>query len=64
MNDRLLNLKSVLRETDLSRSSILDFVKAGTFPAPVKVGPRAVRWRYSEIQEWIAGLTKADQLEG
>ena len=37
----------------LSRSSIYAAVKAGTFPAPVRIGVRAVAWRISEIEQWL-----------
>lgn len=38
----------------LSRSSIYAGVKAGTFPAPVRIGARAVAWRLSEVEQWLA----------
>jgi prophage regulatory protein len=28
-------------------------VKAGTFPAPVRIGARAVAWRVSEVEQWL-----------
>lgn len=37
----------------LSRSSIYAAVKAGTFPAPYRIGARAVAWRVSEIEQWL-----------
>lgn len=37
----------------LSRSSIYAAVKAGTFPAPVRIGARAVAWRLSDIEQWL-----------
>jgi prophage regulatory protein len=37
----------------LSRSTIYAAVKAGTFPAPVRIGARAVAWRVSEVEQWL-----------
>jgi prophage regulatory protein len=37
----------------LSRSSIYAGIKAGTFPAPYRIGARAVAWRVSEIEQWL-----------
>ena len=53
--DRLLNMAEVLEVTGLSRSSIYSLMRQGGFPEPLKAGPRAVRWRLSEIEEWQTG---------
>ncbi len=37
----------------MSRSSIYAGVKAGTFPAPIRIGVRAVAWRISDIDSWL-----------
>ena len=57
--DRLLNMAEVLEVTGLSRSSIYSLMRQGVFPEPLKVGPRAVRWRLSEIEEWQATRSRA-----
>ena len=38
----------------LSRSTIYLMIKRGEFPAPVRLGRRAVAWRVSDIENWIA----------
>lgn len=43
----------VERETGLARSTIYDRVKAGTFPAPVKIGVHSVGWRVADIDAWL-----------
>ena len=53
MLDRLLRLEEVLRHTGLSRSELYRKIQIGEFPRPVRVGKRAVRWRESEVEEWI-----------
>ncbi len=34
-------------------------VKAGTFPAPVKLSARVTAWRVEDIREWIRSRTAA-----
>ncbi len=53
MIDRLIRRPEVQRLTGLSRSSLYEMIAAGKFPAPVRIGPRAVAWRESEIHKWI-----------
>lgn len=43
--------------TGLSRSTIYKFMKDGTFPKAVKIGPRAVGWRQADIEDWLSNLT-------
>jgi len=40
----------------ISRSAWLNGVKAGVYPAPVKIGSRAVAWRAMDIEEWLNSL--------
>ena len=51
---RILRLPVVIHRTALSRSTIYKFIAAGRFPKPVRLGPRAVGWLESEIDDWIA----------
>jgi len=54
-NDRpqLVRLKEAIRLTSFSRSSIWRGIKDGTFPAPIKIGKRAIAFRQSELEQWI-----------
>ena len=49
MEDRLIRRQEVEEMTGLSRSTIYRHKKEGMFPEPVRIGPRAVRWRHSDI---------------
>lgn len=49
----ILRIKSCETKTGLSRSSIWKRVKAGTFPAPLELGPKARGWRESDIENWL-----------
>ena len=52
-NRFLLTYREVEQLTGLSHSTIFRKVRDGTFPAPVKVGKRALRWRESDVRAWI-----------
>ena len=52
---KLLRLPAVEELTGAKESRLYNWVKAGTFPAPVRLaGARAVAWRESDIAQWIA----------
>ena len=57
--DRLLRRSEVQSRTALGRSSIYRKMRDGSFPEPLKVGVRAVRWRESEIEGWLAARPRA-----
>ncbi len=51
--DVLLTRREVERRTGLSRSTIYRKMSDGTFPVPLKVSDRAVRWRESDIRAYV-----------
>lgn len=51
--ERLLRLPEVSHQTGLGKSAIYQRVRAGTFPAPVKLGSRAATWPLSAISQWV-----------
>lgn len=59
----ILRIKAVVEVTGLSKSTIYQFVADGRFPKPVQLGPRAVGWLNSDVQQWIDRLAKKTQLE-
>jgi prophage regulatory protein len=48
----LARLPVVLKITALGRSTIYRWIADGSFPAPVRLGPRAVAWRWSDLDRW------------
>ena len=50
---RLIRLPEVLRLTGLSRSTLYRKIQSSQFPEPVRLGPRSVAWRASDVLEWI-----------
>lgn len=51
--DRLLRLNAVLARFPVSRSTWYAGIKAGRYPAPVKLGLRATAWRAADIAALI-----------
>ena len=45
--------RQVEQLVQLSRSTIYAAVKNCTFPAPYRIGARAVAWRVSEVESWL-----------
>lgn len=57
----ILRRKQVEARTGLSRSTIYDRIKAGTFPAPVSLGEKAVGWIESEVDAWLVARIQASR---
>jgi prophage regulatory protein len=53
MQRSLLRLPQVIARVGLRRSSLYRRVAEGTFPAPIKLGARAVAWDSLSVDEWI-----------
>ena len=53
MTNKILRLPEVETKTGRKRSSIYADVAAGLFPAPIKLGSRAVGWLESDCDNWI-----------
>ena len=47
-----LRVQSVIHITGLSRSTLYRLIADESFPRPVRLGPRAVAWRRSDIDAW------------
>lgn len=58
----IIRRNQVEARTGLSRSAIYAAVKAGSFPAPVALGPNSVGWLEHEVVIWIAArIAQRDQ---
>jgi len=66
--DTLLRLKPTKRIPDAvtvtgllgaSPATVYRWVREGAFPAPILIGPRAARWRLSDVQAWLAARPAA-----
>jgi prophage regulatory protein len=54
MAEILQRIQKVREATALSRTELYRRIRSGDFPKPVAIGLRAVAWRESDIQAWIA----------
>jgi prophage regulatory protein len=48
-----LRLRQVLQIVPISRSTLYQKLKLGTFPSAIKLGPRMSAWRTEDIQNYI-----------
>ena len=60
-DDRLLRRPEVQKLTALPTSTLYRYMKEGRFPAPLKIGERAVAWPLSEVQAWLADRPRAGE---
>ena len=60
--ERLLTLREVSTITGISRAAIYVGIRRGDFPTPLKVGQKNIKWRSSQIDEWLAALPEAKSL--
>jgi prophage regulatory protein len=51
---RVLRLPAVIEKVGLSRSTIYKGVADGTFPKPIKLGPKSVAWPDHELDALLA----------
>jgi prophage regulatory protein len=49
---RWLRLSEVVGSVGFGRSCIYAKIKEGTFPAPIKIGPRVAVWSEAQIRAW------------
>jgi len=50
----LLDPKMVARRLGISYQTLMDKVKEGHFPRPIKISERVQRWRPEVIEDWLA----------
>lgn len=55
--DALLKLSDVMQQTKLGHTYIYRAMHKGTFPKQLKITERCVRWRKSDIVDWINKLS-------
>ena len=50
---RIVRRVEVSQLTGLARATIYQKVKERSFPAPIRLGARAVGWRLKDIDDWL-----------
>lgn len=58
-DERMLRRRSVERMTGLSKSTLYRLIKQGSFPPPLRLTTKAVRWRRDEVHEWLQDRPRA-----
>jgi prophage regulatory protein len=53
----ILRLPALCDRVGLGRSTVYALMQRGQFPHPIRLSARAVGWRESEIEQWIAERT-------
>ena len=61
MLEKYLRRPAVQDLTGLSRSTIYRLMEDGAFPRPVRLSPRTVAWRESDLTAWFAERARASE---
>jgi prophage regulatory protein len=56
-----MRLPEVKAVTGLSKTSIYELIRERSFPAPIRLGPRAVAWVKSEVRQWAVERVQASR---
>ena len=62
-HEQLIDTAEVARRLSCGRTNLYYMVKAGQFPAPLKVG-RLCRWRVATVDAWIMRQSREDSAQG
>ena len=52
-DDRILDPKELLERIPLDRSTVWRMVQEGRFPAPIRLTPFRIGWRWSAVLAWL-----------
>jgi prophage regulatory protein len=52
----LIRLGDVCELVGVCRSTVYRWMSEGTFPEPVRIGEKAVRWRIDDVERWREAL--------
>jgi len=62
MDDRIYRLSDVIQRTGVSRSTIYNWVKSNTFPAPRRLGKRLIVWSEADLESWLEAQLSPSEL--
>ncbi|MEZ5535348.1 MAG: AlpA family phage regulatory protein [Thiolinea sp.] len=57
--DRAIRMPEVIQLTGMSRTSIYEAIKSGTFPKGFLIGKRARGWMLSTVMNWLQEKAEA-----
>ena len=58
--EQFLLIHEIIKLTKRSRASIYRWCKAGTFPAPYKIGNGSIGWKRSDYDAWAEQLQEVN----
>ena len=61
INQSLIRLPEVLKRTGFGKAWVYRLISEGRFPAPVKIGVRAVAFVESEVDEWVQSVIETSR---
>lgn len=50
---KVLRVKQAAEMLSVSKAILYDWVRAGKFPKPIKLGQRAAGWTLEQIEQWL-----------
>jgi prophage regulatory protein len=56
IDERILRKPQVMELTGLGKTTLYLLVKSGKFPKPVRIGKRAIGWKYTDVKAWLERL--------
>lgn len=60
LTDRILRARQVQAMIGCGNSKFYQLLNAGEFPPGIRIGVRAVGWRESQVEAWLAARPIAD----
>ncbi|MCY4240496.1 MAG: AlpA family phage regulatory protein [Rhodobacter sp.] len=58
-NVELMTRQEVEALLGMGRSTLYRLMRSGDFPLPIKIGPRSVRWRRSDVNDHLSACPLA-----
>lgn len=52
-DNKIIRLNELSETLGLNKKTIRMMSEQGTFPAPIKLGKRAIGWKLSDINKWL-----------
>ena len=60
MKHRVIRRPEVETITGIPRSTLYAKIALGDFPAPIKIGQRAVGWLEAEVNDWLSSRQRSN----
>lgn len=60
MKHRVIRRPEVETLTGIPRSTLYAKIALGDFPAPIKIGQRAVGWLEAEVNDWLSSRQRSN----